>query len=61
MIETLITLFLAFNLSVETGHAAYYSHGVMRRVIAMRQSGNTAMPLPSPLPAGIVGFVAVED
>lgn len=56
-----MTLFLTFNLSIKTGHAAYYADGVMEQVVAMRQSGNTAMPLPKPIPDGIVGFVAVED
>ena len=40
--------------------ASQYAHGVMDQVIAMRQSGRTAMDLPEVLPI-TDGFVAVED
>ena len=46
--------------TIDTGYAGYYSHGVMRDVVLMRQSGNTAMSLPKDLPP-VIGFVAVKD
>lgn len=55
MIEILIALTSLFH--VTYGHAAYYSEGVFKEVIQMRQSGNTAMSLPREVPP-VIGFVA---
>lgn len=43
--------------SVEHGQAAYYSPGVFKQVVAIRQAGWTAGPLPQNLPP-VIGFIA---
>jgi len=52
-----ILIALALHFQVEMGHIAYYSQGVMESVVAVRQAGWTAGPLPADLPP-VVGFVA---
>ena len=43
-----------------SGWASQYAPNVMDRVVRVRQSGRTAMDLPTSLPA-VDGFVAMED
>ena len=59
----MIKIFLAAFLSLfytEQGQAAYYNPGVFEQVVAIRQAGWTANPLPKQL-APIIGFVARRD
>lgn len=53
----LLSLIASLGLRYETGHAAYYSRGVMADVVRIRQAGWTAGDLPIELPP-VVGFVA---
>lgn len=58
MFRIVITALVAsLGLCVEAGSAAYYADGVMERVVAVRQAGWTAGPLPAELPP-VIGFVA---
>lgn len=59
MIKILLAFFLSLFL-IEQGQAAYYSPGVFEQVVAIRQSGWTAGPLPEELPP-VIGFVARRD
>ena len=45
---------------IEQGQAAYYSPGVFEQVVAIRQAGWTANPLPRELPP-VIGFTARRD
>ncbi len=59
----MIKLFLIAFLSLfhlEQGQAAYYNPGVFKQVVAIRQAGWTANPLPEKLPP-VIGFVARQD
>lgn len=47
-------------LVIISGWASQYAEGVFERVIAVRQSGRTAMDLPAELPQ-VDGFVAVVE
>lgn len=56
----MIKIFLIAFLSLfhfEQGQAAYYNSGVFEQVVAIRQTGWTANPLPEELPP-VIGFVA---
>lgn len=55
MREFILSLLIMVN--VDYGHAAFYSSGVMEEVVAIRQAGWTANPLPVELPP-IQDFIA---
>jgi len=59
MIEIFLMAFLSL-FHIEQGQAAYYSPGVFEQVVAIRQAGWTANPLPQSLPP-VIGFVARRD
>ena len=56
----LLALVASLGLRFERGFVGYYADGIMRDVVAMRQSGNTAMPLPRELPK-VCGYIATAD
>lgn len=59
MFKLILVAFLSlFN--VEQGQAAYYNPGRFEQVVAVRQAGWTANPLPEELPP-VIGFVARQD
>lgn len=59
MVKTFLLAFLAL-IQLEYGQAAYYNPGVFKQVVAIRQAGWTANPLPKKLPK-IIGFVARQN
>jgi hypothetical protein len=46
---------------LQVGHAAYYAPDVMENVIAVRQAGRVASPLPAEAPERVTCFVATDD
>ena len=59
MIKIFLIAFLSL-FHLEQGQAAYYNRGVFEQVVAIRQAGWTANPLPEELPP-VIGFVARRD
>ena len=59
MIKIFLIAFLSL-FHLEQGQAAYYNPGVFKQVVAIRQAGWTANPLPEELPP-VIGFVARQD
>jgi hypothetical protein len=59
MTDFIVSLLLLFQ--IKMGHAAYYAEHRMEEVVHVRQAGLTAQSLPTAIPDGIVGFVALPD
>ena len=56
----LVLVALLSYVTIDVGHAAYYNPGVMEQVVAVRQAGWTANPLP-PEFSHVIGFIARQD
>ncbi len=59
MFKLVLAAFLSY-ITIDVGHVAYYNPGVMEQVVAVRQAGWTANPLP-PEFSHVIGFVARQD